>query len=145
MRVDLVPKSPGADWRSLPNIKKKLLDGRTCEKMKYKRMAGGRRSVCSCFSEKGQGCSTPQGHRIIPWSCAHTADRHHNRVGEYGRVPWDGFFKTILTDLQLGGTQGQVIHPDQNRLLSVRECARGQGFRSVSGIRKIRNKSKENE
>ena len=26
------------------------------------------------------------------------------------------------------GKQGRVLHPDQHRLVSVRECARSQGF-----------------
>ncbi len=26
------------------------------------------------------------------------------------------------------GKQGRVLHPEQNRVVSVRECARSQGF-----------------
>ena len=30
------------------------------------------------------------------------------------------------------GIQGRVIHPEENRVLSVRECARSQGFPDCS-------------
>ena len=43
-------------------------------------------------------------------------------------MPWDGIFKTTITDPQPLGKQGQVVHPEQDRLLSVREYARSQGF-----------------
>ena len=45
-----------------------------------------------------------------------------------GRAPWDVFFKTTITDPEPLGKQGQVLHPEQDRLLSVREFARSQGF-----------------
>ena len=44
----------------------------------------------------------------------------------YGRVDWEGIFKTISVDSEPLGEQGQVLHPTQDRLLSVREYA---GFR----------------
>ena len=37
-------------------------------------------------------------------------------------------FKTTITDPEPLGKQGQVLHPEQNRILSVRELARSQGF-----------------
>ena len=40
----------------------------------------------------------------------------------------DGFFSTTITNPEPMGKQGRVLHPDQNRLVSVRECARSQGF-----------------
>ena len=94
--------------------------------------------------------------------------RHNNWSGVYGRAPWDGIFKTTITDPEPLGKQGQVVeidisyifivmniwklrilftknvhfqknilkmyqvlHPEQNRLISVREYARSQGFRCV--------------
>jgi len=54
------------------------------------------------------------------------------RNGQYrtlfGRVHWDGAFPTIVTDIVPTHKQGQVLHPTQRRVLSVRECARAQGF-----------------
>ena len=48
--------------------------------------------------------------------------------GLYGRVEWDGFFSTTITNPEPMGKQGRVLHPEQHRLVSVRECARSQGF-----------------
>ncbi|KAG8977915.1 hypothetical protein FRC05_000443 [Tulasnella sp. 425] len=45
-----------------------------------------------------------------------------------GRVQWDGLFQTVVTQLKPGNKQGRCLHPDQKRVLSVRECARAQGF-----------------
>ena len=33
-----------------------------------------------------------------------------------------------MSDADPRGKQGQVIHPNQDRVISVRECARAQGF-----------------
>lgn len=46
-----------------------------------------------------------------------------------GRISWDGYFSTTVTDPEPMGKQGRVLHPDQPRVVSVRECARSQGFR----------------
>ena len=35
--------------------------------------------------------------------------------------------KSLLTPEPMG-KQGRVLHPEQHRLVSVRECARSQGF-----------------
>ena len=35
--------------------------------------------------------------------------------------------KTLATSEPMG-KQGRVLHPEQHRLVSVRECARSQGF-----------------
>ena len=34
--------------------------------------------------------------------------RHNNWSGVYGRAPWDGIFKTTITDPEPLGKQGQV-------------------------------------
>jgi DNA (cytosine-5)-methyltransferase 1 len=34
----------------------------------------------------------------------------------------------MVTNLHPDAKQGRVVHPEQNRLISVRECARSQGF-----------------
>jgi site-specific DNA-cytosine methylase len=43
-------------------------------------------------------------------------------------VSWDGYFSTTVTDPEPMGKQGRVLHPEQDRVVSVRECARSQGF-----------------
>ena len=65
---------------------------------------------------------------MIPWALAHTASGHNNWSGLYSRVHYDSYFSTIVTNIHPDGKQGRVIHPEEDRLLSVRECARGQGF-----------------
>jgi DNA (cytosine-5)-methyltransferase 1 len=44
----------------------------------------------------------------------------------FGRLKWDGIFNTMVT--KPDPYWGRFIHPDQDRVLSVRECARVQGF-----------------
>ncbi|KAI8913753.1 hypothetical protein DFJ77DRAFT_46145 [Powellomyces hirtus] len=49
--------------------------------------------------------------------------------GSYGRVNYDRQFATILTSLpHPSGKFGTCLHPEQNRVLTVREMARAQGF-----------------
>ena len=49
---------------------------------------------------------------------------HYNN--RFGRLDWDKNFSTILRKPE--PYWGRVIHPEQDRLISVRECARAQGF-----------------
>ena len=44
----------------------------------------------------------------------------------FGRLSWNGIFNTMVT--RVTPYWGRVIHPDDTRLLSVRECARAQSF-----------------
>ena len=39
---------------------------------------------------------------------------------------WDGTFNAIMGKIE--PYWGRVIHPEQDRLISLRECARAQGF-----------------
>ena len=134
-RIRHVPTTPGSDWRDLPNTTIKLDDGRVTKKLHYPyKKADGSRGVCSCsLSTKKRmhlcDADDKQSETMIAWSLPHTADRHNNWQGVYGRVPWDGIFKTTITDPEPLGNQGQVVHPEQDRLLSVREYARSQGFK----------------
>ncbi len=70
----------------------------------------------------------------MPWCLPNTADRHNGWRGLYGRLDWGGHFPTSTTDPQPMGKVGQVLHPDQHRIVSVRECARSQVRRAVSGF-----------
>lgn len=45
-----------------------------------------------------------------------------------GRLDWNGYFGTTITNPEPMGKQGRVLHPEQHRVVSVRECARSQGF-----------------
>ena len=65
---------------------------------------------------------------LIPWAMVHTANNHNHWSGLYSRVHWDSYFSTTVTHIHPDGKQGRVIHPEEDRLLSVREWARSQGF-----------------
>ncbi|XP_077231680.1 DNA (cytosine-5)-methyltransferase 1B-like isoform X2 [Tasmannia lanceolata] len=65
---------------------------------------------------------------LIPWCLPNTAERHNQWKGLYGRLDWGGNFPTSITDPQPMGKVGMCFHPEQDRILTVRECARSQGF-----------------
>jgi DNA (cytosine-5)-methyltransferase 1 len=70
----------------------------------------------------------------VPWCLPNTADRHNGWRGLFGRLDWNGHFPTSTTDPQPMGKVGQVFHPEQDRIVSVRECARAQGFPGGSWV-----------
>lgn len=138
-RMHFIPLAPGSDWRDLPNTVVKLRDGTSTVALRYthndkkngKGLNGALRGVCSCMEgTKDQKCQPEfrQNNTIIPWCLPHTGNRHNHWAGLYGRVYWDGFFSTTITNPEPMGKQGRVLHPDQHRVVSVRECARSQGF-----------------
>ncbi|KAI5644354.1 c-5 cytosine-specific DNA methylase domain-containing protein [Phthorimaea operculella] len=138
-RISRVPTTPGSDWRDLPNISVTLSDGTKCKVLQYRyhdkkngrSSTGALRGVCACAA--GGSCSPndKQENTLIPWCLPHTGNRHNHWAGLYGRVCWDGYFSTTVTDPEPMGKQGRVLHPEQNRVVSVRECARSQGFRDA--------------
>ncbi|CAH2980940.1 unnamed protein product [Chilo suppressalis] len=135
-RISRIPTAPGSDWRDLPNISVTLSDGTKCKVLQYRyedkkngrSYSGALRGVCACAA--GGMCSPAdkQENTLIPWCLPHTGNRHNNWAGLYGRICWDGYFSTTVTDPEPMGKQGRVLHPEQNRVVSVRECARSQGF-----------------
>nr|XP_054770266.1 DNA (cytosine-5)-methyltransferase PliMCI-like [Lytechinus pictus] len=135
-RMKHIPLAPGSDWRDLPNISVALKDGTTCKILRYthkdkkngRSSTGALRGVCSCA--EGDACdpSDRQFNTLIPWCLPHTGNRHNHWAGLYGRLEWDGFFSTTVTNPEPMGKQGRVLHPEQHRVVSVRECARSQGF-----------------
>ncbi|PIA45611.1 hypothetical protein AQUCO_01600078v1 [Aquilegia coerulea] len=72
--------------------------------------------------------STGQLVALIPWCLPNTAKRHNQWKGLFGRLDWEGNFPTSVTDPQPMGKVGMCFHPDQDRIITVRECARSQGF-----------------
>ncbi|OBZ65761.1 Acetolactate synthase, mitochondrial [Grifola frondosa] len=46
----------------------------------------------------------------------------------YGRIDGEGYFATAMTTVNPNAKGGRLIHPNQKRILTVRECARAQGF-----------------
>ncbi|XP_072458541.1 DNA (cytosine-5)-methyltransferase 1-like [Notamacropus eugenii] len=135
-RIKLIPLTPGSDWRDLPNIQVHISDGTVTKKLRYnhddkkngRSSTGALRGVCACAKGKPCNPADRQFNTLIPWCLPHTGNRHNHWAGLYGRLEWDGFFSTTVTDPEPMGKQGRVIHPEQHRLVSVRECARSQGF-----------------
>jgi len=135
-RFEFIPTEPGSDWRDLPNTVVELSDRSKTRKLVYlhndkvhgKSSTGDLRGVCPCADGKKCDPKDKQTNTLIPWCLPHTGNRHNHWAGLYGRVEWDGFFSTTVTNPEPMGKQGRVLHPEQNRLVSVRECARSQGF-----------------
>ncbi|XP_077833397.1 DNA (cytosine-5)-methyltransferase 1 isoform X3 [Macaca mulatta] len=139
-RMRHIPLAPGSDWRDLPNIEVRLSDGTMARKLRYthhdrkngRSSSGALRGVCSCVEggASGKACdpAARQFNTLIPWCLPHTGNRHNHWAGLYGRLEWDGFFSTTVTNPEPMGKQGRVLHPEQHRVVSVRECARSQGF-----------------
>ncbi|KAJ8981449.1 hypothetical protein NQ317_000124 [Molorchus minor] len=136
-RILHIPTYPGADWRDLPNKVVELKDGSLTNILKYsyrtktQSTADTPKGVCSCSIGAKCNPSDRQSNTLIPWCLAHTANRHNNWASVYGRLEWDGYFGTTVTNPEPMGTQGRVLHPEQNRVVSVRECARSQGFQDA--------------
>lgn len=135
-RMRHIPLVPGSDWRDLPNIVFRLSDGAFTRKLRYshddqrngRSSRGALRGVCPCA--QGEPCDPlcRQDNTLIPWCLPHTGNRHNHWAGLYGRLEWGGFFSTTVTNPEPMGKQGRVLHPEQHRVVSVRECARSQGF-----------------
>jgi len=51
---------------------------------------------------------------------------HH--IAFYGRLDGNSFFKCALTELHPRSKNSWAVHPMQKRVISIRECARAQGF-----------------
>uniref|UniRef100_A0A2S2Q3B0 Cytosine-specific methyltransferase n=1 Tax=Sipha flava TaxID=143950 RepID=A0A2S2Q3B0_9HEMI len=136
-RMELIPVGEGSDWRDLPNIEVKLSDGTMTNKLLYsyddikngKGYNGALRGVCQCATGNKCNPQDRQNNTIIPWCLPHTGNRHNNWAGLYGRLAWTGFCSTTITNPEPMGKQGRVLHPEQHRVVSVRECARSQGFK----------------
>lgn len=51
-----------------------------------------------------------------------------DRKNWFRRLDPQGHFDTVMTSINLQSVQGRIIHPQQNRVVTIRECARAQGF-----------------
>uniref|UniRef100_A0A673YD48 DNA (cytosine-5)-methyltransferase n=1 Tax=Salmo trutta TaxID=8032 RepID=A0A673YD48_SALTR len=135
-RMRHIPLAPGSDWRDLPNMEVRLRDGTSSKKLRYthpdkkngRSSSGALRGVCTCSGGVPCDPADRQFNTLIPWCLPHTGNRHNHWAGLYGRLEWDGFFSTTVTNPEPMGKQGRVLHPEQHRVVSVRECARSQGF-----------------
>ncbi len=104
-RCSLIPKESNHDWRYL----RVLVEAGEVE-------------------EQYQTANMTKAQPIVPWCLPNSEDRHNGWRGLYSRLDWNGHFPTSTTDPNPMGKVGQVFHPNQDRIVSVRECARSQGF-----------------
>ena len=66
---------------------------------------GALRGVCSCASGKACDPTDKQFGTLIPWCLPHTGNRHNHWAGLYGRLEWDGYFSTTVTNPEPMGKQ----------------------------------------
>ena len=93
---------------------KYLSDGTFTELLKF--VDKRRKYVCRCQAgDRNKKCdnSDKQENTLIPWSFLHTKAKNGGWKGVYGRLDWDGVFKTTLTNPSPTSQQGRVIHPEQ--------------------------------
>jgi len=129
-RIEQIPLLPGSDWRDLPNIRHPLSDELLLRSWNII-SATANTDLEGVSVVRGRyalfGLEMKQEDTLIPWCLVHTASRHTS-----GLVYTDDFtgmpFPTTVTNPEPISKQGQVIHPKAHRVLSVRECARSQGF-----------------
>lgn len=125
-RCRCIPKGvPGADWRVL---KKVVADDRKKPEHEQKyRFVDPKTGEVSALGDVVAADGRRLGD-LIPWCLPNTEARHNGWRGLFGRLDPRGHFPTSTTDPQPMGKVGQVFHPTQDRIVSVRECARAQGF-----------------
>ncbi|KAH8828411.1 S-adenosyl-L-methionine-dependent methyltransferase [Flagelloscypha sp. PMI_526] len=88
------------------------------------------------FVSDNQGDISTADYRAIPmehrtWSLTNPLSwvaRSGFRRGGFGRLNEQSCFQTIVTNVNVCAKQGQVLHPNQHRMVSIREVARAQGF-----------------
>jgi DNA (cytosine-5)-methyltransferase 1 len=66
------------------------------------------------------------GKSLVPEDLVRTRVKNSEWKGLYGRVDARGCFSTVTTEPGPKRKQGQVLHYNQDRMLSVREFARAQ-------------------
>lgn len=63
------------------------------------------RGVCSCAEGKPCDPADRQFNTLVPWCLPHTGNRHNHWAGLYGRLEWDGYFSTTITNPEPMGKQ----------------------------------------
>ena len=77
---------------------------------KKHKSGGPLRGVCSCAAGKPCEPMDRQFNTLVPWCLPHTGNRHNHWAGLYGRLDWDGFFSTTVTNPEPMGKQvSQVV------------------------------------
>ena len=65
--------------------------------------------MCQCAEGKSCDPADRQNNTLIPWCLPHTGNRHNHWAGLYGRLEWDGFFSTTVTNPEPMGKQVNLI------------------------------------
>ena len=127
-----------------------MTNGTKIKKLQYryedvkngKSSSGAKRGVCKCADGKSE-CNKKEDKQpdtLINWFLVHKASRYrdldlnvdfliwlsysnNNFANCYGRWSWNGYCLTATTDPNPERVQGRVLHPDQNRVISVRYSA----------------------
>jgi hypothetical protein len=74
--------------------------------------------VCQCGGKSGAKKHSPsQSNTLIPWARAHSAMKNAMFHGVFGRLDWDGFFRTTISNPDPSSKQGCVLHPSQVPIL----------------------------
>ena len=66
------------------------------------------RGVCTCATGGTCDPADRQFGTLIPWCLPHTGNRHNHWAGLYGRLEWDGFFSTTVTNPEPMGKQVSI-------------------------------------
>ncbi|CAI0418779.1 unnamed protein product [Linum tenue] len=104
-RVCQIPKKKGANFRDLPGV------------------VVGADNVAR-RDQKIEQVILPSGKPLVPDFALKFSQGKSRRP--YGRLWWDETVPTVVTYPDLHSQA--VLHPDQDRVLTIRECARLQGF-----------------
>lgn len=70
---------------------------------------GAKRGVCACAEGKPCDPMDRQFNTLIPWCLPHTGNRHGHWAGLYGRLNWDGYFCTTVTNPEPMGKQVMLL------------------------------------
>lgn len=112
-RIERIPID-GGDWHDLPDDVVPLRDGTFSLKLV--------RSVKGVVGRAQQNLS------LIPSAIVRTADKNDQWTGNFARLYYDGYFPTTLTRPEMTRKNGCCLHPHLDRIITVRESARSQGF-----------------
>ncbi|CAD7697402.1 unnamed protein product [Ostreobium quekettii] len=155
LRMCGVPKEPGANFRQMEGVVTHS-DGTCCAGHTHAYRRNGR-SACpgggtlekprSTTSKEGrvditdkggwrgtklEGCDSktvllPSGDLLCPrWCITYKGGKSDGRHGCFGRVDLFGIQPTVVTRAEPHNLQ--IVHPNEDRVLSIREMARCQGF-----------------
>ncbi len=79
---------------------------------------------CELIPQGGGWLNLPD--ELQPGNLKRYSKRKGSFDNRWGRLSWDGQFPTIVTKPE--PYWGRYLHPVANRVISIRECARAQGF-----------------